>query len=998
MAAAVKAAGEVVDGRPRAVEDDVRVERDILARVVDRIVADGGGGKRAQLRLRLDDEGIVLGAGAGGKDALGLHAGQDLTVGSTPSLPDCRTHGRKALGRVAGELAAVDEVFIRRGETLGGDALIQDGSKGVVRDVVLRRDLVVVDAAVPAAGRLADCDEVLALAVDGEHRLAAVVAVHDGAAALLSDERAGIGVIVAAGIRQGDIAGSVAVFRQERGRSQQAARSDSVILLAVAAGGDSAERGAVADEAAAAERADKAAGAGNILAACRRDVDICIAVGDVVGPAESGSEAARVHVHAGGRGNGAARDRAVVDADVGAHGLAAADETAGIDRIIEAAARARDVDRDVRQLEVADRRAVCQRLEETGGGALRRLRTRADGHAGDGVAVAVKAAAKLGDRRPRLFRERDIGVEPDVQVRGAELAALGGLCESAQLRLGLDAVGIGLRALAAGEEIARVDGLIAALTGRQQAAVFDLPAVPAVFAHAQQAVHRNAVAQQANRLVGEIRLRIGKLFLRERVGKLRRQHAGGELCRSQTGALLLIADRVVEHVIADRDRLRHRFIAVVGLRRVSVEPAAIGRRECRRRTGNAADGHIGAVARIGHGVHVQGHVGVAGVDRAAAVADDAACAVHHGAVAVVADRAECRAVDDRGIVARPADDAARAGIAALGRDLHVRPGVAHQALAAAVADNTADVGVVIVTGRITNDRAADPAAVDHAALAGSRRQNADRRVFICGFVVDKRILDTQIADRAALADKAEEAGIRTRGGLGLRADGQAGDRVVVAVEDAVEAAVVAANRRPALAGEVKIGVERDVLARVSLTAVDRGRERLELIDRTDQIRVGLRAGAGGKDAAARLLRRGDERLAQRIVDRSLDTVAALGRAGNAVDLGAVGLDDLVKERRNILRVPIALLFLADELHLGDLAVGDGHFDLDLAVFKALSGAFIDAVLVGRAPECIRCGQVAACAGVHGIGRERAADEHDHQQHQRQEPFGDCLVHGLVITS
>ena len=220
MAAAVKAAGEVVDGRPRAVEGDVRVERDILARVVDRIVADGGGGKRVQLRLRLDDEGIVLGAGAGGKDALGLHAGQDLTVGSAPFLPDCRTHGRKALGRVAGELAAVDEVFIRRGETLGGDALIQDGSKGVVRDVVLRRDLVVVDAAVPAAGRLADCDEVLALAVDGEHRLAAVVAVHDGAAALLSDERAGIGVIVAAGIRQGDIAGSVAVFRQERGRSQ----------------------------------------------------------------------------------------------------------------------------------------------------------------------------------------------------------------------------------------------------------------------------------------------------------------------------------------------------------------------------------------------------------------------------------------------------------------------------------------------------------------------------------------------------------------------------------------------------------------------------------------------------------------------------------------------------------------------------------------------------------------------------------------------------------
>ena len=244
---------------------------------------------------------------------------------------------------------------------------------------------------------------------------------------------------------------------------------------------------------------------------------------------------------------------------------------------------------------------------------------------------------------------------------------------------------------------------------------------------------------------------------------------------------------------------------------------------------------------------MQGHVGVAGVDRAAAVADNAACAVHHGVFAVVADRAERRAVDDRGIVARPADDPARAGIAALGRDLHVRPGVAHQALAAVIADDTADVGVVVVTGRIADDRAADPAAVDHAAVAGAGRQNGDCRVFIRGLVVDERILDAQVADRTALADKAEEAGILIRGGLGFRADGQAGDRVVVAVEDAVEAAAVAADRRPALAGEVEIGVERNILARVGLTTVDRGSERLDLVDRADQIRVRLRAGAGGKD-------------------------------------------------------------------------------------------------------------------------------------------------------
>ena len=116
------------------------------------------------------------------------------------------------------------------------------------------------------------------------------------------------------------------------------------------------------------------------------------------------------------------------------------------------------------------------------------------------------------------------------------------------------------------------------------------------------------------------------------------------------------------------------------------------------------------------------------------------------------------------------------------------------ALAAVIADDTADVGVVVVTGRIADDRAADPAAVDHAAVAGAGRQNGDCRVFIRGLVVDERILDAQVADRTALADKAEEAGILIRGGLGFRADGQAGDRVVVAVEDAVEAAAVAADR------------------------------------------------------------------------------------------------------------------------------------------------------------------------------------------------------------
>ena len=222
--------------------------------------------------------------------------------------------------------------------------------------------------------------------------------------------------------------------------------------------------------------------------------------------------------------------------------------------------------------------------------------------------------------------------------------------------------------------------------------------------------------------------------------------------------------------------------------------------------------------------------------------------------------------------------------------------------------------------------------------------------------------------------------------------------MVVTAEETAEAAAGAADRRPALTRQIQICIERDILALIRLTAVDRSRKCIELIDRTDQVWVRFCTGTSGKNAGFRLFRLRDKRLAQRVVDRRLDTVAALGCTGNTVNLRTIGLYDLVKERGNVLRVPVRLLVLADKLYIGNLAVRNRYLDFDLAVPIALSGPLIDTVFVGRAPKCVLCGQVAVCAGVHGIGRERAADEHDHQQHQGQEPFGECLVHVLVITS
>ena len=72
MAPAVKRAGKgpvaAADGRPRRIGDvDIRIERDILVRVVDLVVERTG--KRAQLIRRADEIGAGLRAVAGCEDA-----------------------------------------------------------------------------------------------------------------------------------------------------------------------------------------------------------------------------------------------------------------------------------------------------------------------------------------------------------------------------------------------------------------------------------------------------------------------------------------------------------------------------------------------------------------------------------------------------------------------------------------------------------------------------------------------------------------------------------------------------------------------------------------------------------------------------------------------------------------------------------------------------------------------------------------------------------------
>ena len=334
--------------------------------------------------------------------------------------------------------------------------------------------------------------------------------------------------------------------------------------------------------------------------------------------------------------------------------------------------------------------------------------------------------------------------------------------------------------------------------------------------------------------------------------------------------------------------------------------------------------------------------GIAGIDRAGAVAHNAARTVHHGVVAVVCHGAEGRAVHNGGVVAGIADDAADKAVrAALGIDDNVRPAVADEALDADAADEAADVGI-IGRSRIAVDRAGRPAALDDAVLADPGRQKADARVRR-GLVVDRGVDNADVADGSALAYRAEEACLRIGSLLALRADGHAGDRMIVAVEAAVERAR-RADGRPRSPGQVQIGIQTDVLALIARAAVDGCGKGLQLRGRADEIRVALRAAAGREDRS--LLRFG---LTEHVLRSFLDGIAAQGRAGHGVELfdllRGLQTDEPVKKHLGLF--PIAGSFrMGHIVHARDRAIRQRERQRHRPV-AARTRTGVGAALVGR---------------------------------------------------
>ena len=152
-------------------------------------------------------------------------------------------------------------------------------------------------------------------------------------------------------------------------------------------------------------------------------------------------------------------------------------------------------------MQIADPCIVCQNVKE----AERRIRgigrsgLRADGHAGDRVALAVERTGEGMDRRP-VAVQGDIGIQRDI-LTGIGLAVRRRRCEGAQLRLGTDEERSGLGAVAACEH------RIIQRTAEDDLAVREAPALPGSRAHGRKALGRVGGERAAAR---QVSIRLGK--------------------------------------------------------------------------------------------------------------------------------------------------------------------------------------------------------------------------------------------------------------------------------------------------------------------------------------------------------------------------------------------------------------------------------------------------------------------------------------------------------
>ena len=382
--------------------------------------------------------------------------------------------------------------------------------------------------------------------------------------------------------------------------------------------------------------------------------------------------------------------------------------------------------------------------------------------------------------------------------------------------------------------------------------------------------------------------------------------------------------------------------------------------------------------------------------------------------------AKGRAIHNERFIAGLSNDTANLLLAvAVCLDIHVGPAVGDQSAPANAADQAADIAVLLgLSG--TGNVARGIAVIDHtpaarrAALQRRRQNTRVRARFRVGEpVVDLGVRHAKIVDPALIADHAEEARNFQIGRFRRRADRQPGNGVAAAVKNAAKAhggvAVIMADRRPLRIRNVHIRVQPHIRARIAFARIDGRRKITQLLARLQDIRIILRAGAGGKNgvirsrarvrAGLRFLCLG---LAQRVLDSRLDPIAASRCTGDAVDLIDLfcGTHALKAGKQRLRVLPVTRGFLlADRLDPGDSPVGNRHAQGDVTPITR-TGSLIHAVLIDS-PHSFRRKKllhresrigIRLLTRIHGIGRERAAEHQQYRQYQRQEPVPSYFLH------
>ena len=303
------------------------------------------------------------------------------------------------------------------------------------------------------------------------------------------------------GVDQLDVAGGIAVVQQAGRLADQAAGSaaDGAGERVAVVGDHIAQRGAVCQHGAVAVDGSDAANAGQAALGDGGDRHIGPAVRDDAVHGLRAEDAAGVDPVFRCQGDGGAGDGAVVDTDARANAQGAARDAA--DERTRPLAHCGAVDAHAGQVQIADPCIVCQNVKET----ERRIRgigrsgLRADGHAGDRVALAVERTGEGMDRRP-VAVQGDIGIQRDI-LTGIGLAVRRRRCEGAQLRLGTDEERSGLGAVAACEH------RIIQRTAEDDLAVREAPALPGSRAHGRKALGRVGGERAAAR---QVSIRLGK--------------------------------------------------------------------------------------------------------------------------------------------------------------------------------------------------------------------------------------------------------------------------------------------------------------------------------------------------------------------------------------------------------------------------------------------------------------------------------------------------------